>query len=138
MAFRPFFEIKKVAGKLIGRDLLTTKEEGARAYAYTDMPIPPGSFTGSLAELEAMISTSADSCANKVKKAGVLRSSGNARDNCLQEIRKAYSMDLSFLQEQSYTEEQAVSAKALEGNTTTLIIGVVMFIVIVILFKSES
>lgn len=109
--------------KLTGRDTLLSKENTANDYALTRLSIDPLSFSGSYADLMALISTEADQCAAYTKSKGVLVNQNTARAQCLDSITAIYSEPLQRLQAANEADNQTAKAQLFASSNSIWIIG---------------
>ena len=137
MAFRPFYEYKNILGKIIGRDLITSKEDAVSNYINSGrISIYPENFTGSYADLQALITRETGECEAWVKSQGALRSSANTRAACSDQIQSLYASVLIDRQGEAYANDQSATSQLLGGNNTIyLIAAVALIIILIVLYR---
>lgn len=124
-----YFGLKKIAG----RDVFLNKESAAEEYVRTRL-YNPMAFTGSNADMQALLSSETDSCAAFVKSKGVLVS--GARETCANKIQLAYADVIASRQGEEYSNDQAATAQFFQNNATFIIIvAVVLIIIFIALYK---
>jgi len=135
MAFRPFFEIERIVGNVIGRDLVGNPEDAVQDWMKENLVPAPEDFKGTQANLQKLISSKADACAASVKKTGFLTGNNTARSLCLGALEDAYSTVLIDLQASSTAQDEQIKAKALQGNTQLYLIALVVIVILFIVLN---
>lgn len=134
MAFRLFYEPLNLLGKIVGKDLVGNTGDAVGDFVRNNLEVNPLSFSGSYADLLALISRETDSCANEAKKRGFFTSLNNARASCSDSINAAYAEPLMRLQGTAEAQNQAAKNQFLEGGNTIYIIAAIALILIIFIY----
>lgn len=121
--------------KKTDRNPLLNKEAAADEYISTRL-YNPLAFTGSNADLQALISSETDACSAFVKSKGVLVA--NSRELCANKVQIAYSDLLASRQGEEYTNDQKATNQLFANSSLLWIVAAIVIIILIIIFKSDK